>query len=100
MCRSLRYGTLIFREFRRTNEGITKLVEDNNAEEERKSRTAEFELRAKNMGITGEKFVTQKVAIWEGMWAAKQNGDGIGVSIIFRPYLEVIVGLLLIDMGR
>ncbi|PUU74415.1 hypothetical protein B9Z19DRAFT_1133339 [Tuber borchii] len=54
-----------------------KLVEDN-AEEERKSRAAEFELRAKNMGITEAKFVAQKVAIWEGMWTTKQNGDDIG----------------------
>ena len=77
---------------------IIKLAEDNNTEEAMNSRTAEFELRAKNMGITGERFVTQKVAIWEAMWAAKQNGDDIGVSIIFRPYLEVIVGLLLIEV--
>lgn len=59
-----------------------KLAEDNNADKERKSITAEFEFRAKNMGITGEKFVAQKVEIWEGMWAAKQSGDDIGVSIL------------------
>ena len=40
------------------------------------------------MGITGENFVAQKVAIWEGMWAAKQNGDDIGVSIIFSHLLK------------
>ena len=45
---------------------IIKLVEDNNTEE-RNSRTAEFKLRARSMGITGEKFIAQKVAIWEGM---------------------------------
>ncbi|PUU83355.1 hypothetical protein B9Z19DRAFT_1119396 [Tuber borchii] len=47
------------------------------AEEERKSRAAEFELRAKSMGITEEKFIAQKVAIWEGMWVAQQSGDEI-----------------------
>ena len=61
---------------------IIKLTEDNNAEEERKSRIAEFELRAKSMGITGEKLIAQKVAIWEGMWTAQQSGDDIGVSIL------------------
>jgi len=35
------------------------------------------------MGITEEKFVAQKVAIWEGMWAAKQNGNDIEVSILY-----------------
>ena len=39
------------------------------------------------MGITGEKFFTQKVAIWEGMWAAQQSGDDVGVSIIFSQLL-------------
>ena len=67
----------------RVNNIIIKLAEDNNAEKERKSRIAEFESRAKSMGITGEKFITQKVAIWEGMWAAQQSGDDIGVSILF-----------------
>lgn len=62
---------------------IIKLVEVNNAEEESNSRAVEFEFRARNMGITEEKFVAQKVAIWEGMWAAKQNGDDIGVSILY-----------------
>jgi len=60
---------------------VIKLIEDNRAEEESKSRTAKFELRGKDMGITEEKFVAQKVVIWEGMWAAKQNGDDIGVRI-------------------
>jgi len=35
------------------------------------------------MGITEERLVAQKVAIWEGMWAAKQNRDDTGVSILF-----------------
>ena len=61
---------------------IIKLVEDK-AEEERESRAAEFELRAKNIGVTKAKFVAQKVAIWEGMWAAEQNGDDIGVSTLY-----------------
>ena len=52
-------------------------------EEERESRIVEFELRAKNMGIAEEKLITQKVAIWEGMWVAKKSGDKIGVS---TPY--------------
>jgi len=62
---------------------MIKLVEASRAEEERKSRTAEFELRAKDMGITEERFVAQKAAIWEGMLAAQQNGDDIGVSISY-----------------
>ena len=63
---------------------IVKLVEEEDkAEEERESRAAEFELRAKNIGITEAKFVAQKVAIWEGMWAAEQNGDDIGVSTLY-----------------
>ena len=59
------------------------MVENNNAEEERELRAAEFELRARDMGITEAKFVAQKVAIWEGMWIAKQNGDDIGVSTLY-----------------
>jgi len=43
-------------------------------------RTAEFEFRAKDMGITEDGLVAQKVAIWEGMRVAKESGDGIGVS--------------------
>ena len=65
---------------------IVKLAE-NRVEEERNSRTAEFELRARSIGITGEMFVAQKVAIWEGMWAAKQNSDDIGVSILLSLLL-------------
>ncbi|PUU81128.1 hypothetical protein B9Z19DRAFT_1122548 [Tuber borchii] len=53
-------------------------VEGDKVEGERKSRVAEFELRARSMGITDENVVAQKVAIWEGMWVAKQNGDNIG----------------------
>lgn len=44
-------------------------------------RAAGFEQRARNMGITEKSLVAQKVAIWEGMWATKQNGDNIRVSI-------------------
>jgi len=36
---------------------VIKVVGENRAEEERKSRTAEFELHAKDMGIAEEKFV-------------------------------------------
>ncbi|PUU72861.1 hypothetical protein B9Z19DRAFT_1136520 [Tuber borchii] len=66
-----------------------KLVEDDKAEEERESRAAEFELRAKNMGITEMKFVAQKVAIWEGMWVAKQNGDDIGGLVVKYGYKKI-----------
>ena len=62
---------------------IIKLVENGDTEQARESRATEFELRAQNMGITEAKFVAQKVAIWEGMWAAKQNGDDIGVSALY-----------------
>ena len=34
------------------------------------------------MGITDEKLIAQKVAIWEGMWVDRQKGDGVGVSIL------------------
>lgn len=44
-------------------------------------RTAGFEQRARNMGIIEQLLVAQKVAIWEGMWATKQKGDNIRVSI-------------------
>jgi len=35
------------------------------------------------MGITDKNLIAQKVAIWEGMWAAKQSGDSVGVSILY-----------------
>ncbi|PUU81131.1 hypothetical protein B9Z19DRAFT_654024 [Tuber borchii] len=38
---------------------------------------AEFELRARGMGITEEVLVAQKVKIWEGIWVAKKNGEDI-----------------------
>ena len=63
--------------------GMIKLVEGSNLEEERESRIVEFELCAKNMGITEEELIAQKVAIWEGMWVAKKSGDKIGVG---TPY--------------
>jgi len=53
------------------------------AEEERRSGIAEFELRARSVGITDENLIAQKVAIWEGIRAAEQSGDSIGVSIFF-----------------
>lgn len=40
------------------------------------------------MGIARENLVSQKVAIWEGMWAAKQSGDDIGVGILFFSLLH------------
>ena len=33
------------------------------------------------MRIADENLGAQKVAIWEGIWAAEQKGDGIEVSI-------------------
>ncbi|PUU83371.1 hypothetical protein B9Z19DRAFT_1119451 [Tuber borchii] len=45
-------------------------------------RTVEFELRARNMGVTEKALIAQKVAIWEGMYAAEQSGDSIGVGIL------------------
>ena len=36
------------------------------------------------MGITEEASVAQKVVIWEGMHAAQQSGDSIGVSAPYR----------------
>ena len=43
--------------------GIIELVEDTNVEEEKKSRAAEFESRARNMRITEVKLIAQKVVI-------------------------------------
>ncbi|KAG0642341.1 hypothetical protein HOY80DRAFT_998594 [Tuber brumale] len=63
--------------------GTTELAEDSRADEERKSRTAEFELRAKKMGITGDESIAEKVAIWEGMWVAEQTGNDIQVGTPF-----------------
>ncbi|KAG0135479.1 hypothetical protein HOY82DRAFT_600276 [Tuber indicum] len=56
---------------------LLAVLEDNRVEEERKSRNAKFESRARKMGITEEGSVAEKVAIWEGMWAAEQAGDDI-----------------------
>jgi len=41
------------------------------------------------MGITEETLVAQKVMIWEGMHAAEESGDSIGVS---PPYRAPFVG--------
>jgi len=63
---------------------IAKPAEGNSPEEEqRKSRIAEFEWRARSLGITGEEAIAQKVAIWEGMWAAKQRGNETEVSTVY-----------------
>ena len=53
------------------------------------SRAARFASRVRNMGITEETSVAQKVMIWEGMHAAEQSGDSIGVS---APYRAPFVG--------
>lgn len=45
-------------------------------------RTAEFELRARNIGITLEALIAKKVEILEGMFVAKQSDDSIGVSFL------------------
>jgi len=47
-------------------------------------RAARFAPHARNMGITEEASVAQKVVIWEGMHAAQQSGDSIGVSAPYR----------------
>ncbi|KAG0135477.1 hypothetical protein HOY82DRAFT_600274 [Tuber indicum] len=65
------------------HERFLSALEEDKVEEERMSRTDEFESRAKNMGITDESFMAEKVAIWEGMWAAEQTGNDIQVNI---PY--------------
>jgi len=46
-------------------------------------RTAAFEQRARNMGITEKALIAQKGAIWEGMRTTEQSGDSIGVSILY-----------------
>ena len=76
---------------------IFKLGADNETEEVRNLR-AEFELRAKNLGIVGEESVAQKVAIWEGMRLDKQIGDDIGVSILFSLFLGSY-SRIVADMG-
>ena len=53
------------------------------------SRAARFTSRVRNMGITEETLVAQKVMIWEGMHAAERSGDSIGVS---APYHAPFVG--------
>jgi len=64
---------------------------------ERFLRTAGFEQRARNMGITEKGLVAEKVAIWEGMHTAEQSGDGTGVTILYSAVLEASAGLLLIE---
>ena len=54
-------------------------------------RTAEFELRARNMGIIEKSLIAQKVMIWEGIYGAEQSGDSIGVSIHFSsPFRRLL----------
>jgi len=43
---------------------------------------AEFELGARNMGITEGVLTTRKVPIWEEVWAAKHDGEDIEASIL------------------
>ncbi|PUU72545.1 hypothetical protein B9Z19DRAFT_1137296 [Tuber borchii] len=57
--------------------------EANKAKTQKKLRASKFELRARNMGITEKSLIAQKVAIWEGTYAAEQSRDSIGVGI---PY--------------
>ena len=52
-------------------------------EAEKLLRTAGFEQRARNMGITEKGSVADKVAIWEGMRTAEESGDGTGVTILY-----------------
>ncbi|KAG0641797.1 hypothetical protein HOY80DRAFT_1134987 [Tuber brumale] len=49
--------------------------ESNRMRARKVSRAARFKSRARNMGITEESLVAQKIAIWEGMYAAEQSGD-------------------------
>ena len=62
--------------------------EANRAKTQRKLRTAGLEQRARNMGITEEALVSQKVAIWEGMRAAEQHGKDIEVSIRYSALFK------------
>ncbi|KAG0135489.1 hypothetical protein HOY82DRAFT_536663 [Tuber indicum] len=57
--------------------------EANRLKAQKMLRSAEFGLRARDMGITERVLVDEKVAIWEGMWAAEQNGDIIDVGILY-----------------
>ena len=58
--------------------------------EQKRLRTTEFELRAREIGITEESLIAQKVKIWEGMWDARQHGDDIQVSILYPVSFERI----------
>jgi len=62
---------------------IIKLEEGNEAEEERRLRTIESGPRSDSMETTEEELVAQKVAIREGMRAAQQSGDLVGVSVLY-----------------
>ncbi|KAG0125698.1 hypothetical protein HOY82DRAFT_616175 [Tuber indicum] len=41
------------------------------------ARLEEFELRARSMGITEKALITQKMTIWEGMYASGESSDSI-----------------------
>ena len=57
--------------------------EANRAKAQKRLRAAKSNVRARGMGITEEALVAEKVAIWEGMWAAEQSGDDIKVNILY-----------------
>ena len=61
------------------------------AKSQKMLRAAEFELRARNMGFTDKPLITQKVAIWEGMLAAEQSGDSVGVGIPYPAPFPVLL---------
>ncbi|KAG0641789.1 hypothetical protein HOY80DRAFT_1038320 [Tuber brumale] len=55
--------------------------ETNRVRAQKVSRSARFALRARDMGVTEESLVAEKVTIWEGMYAAKESGDSVGVRL-------------------
>ena len=57
--------------------------EANRAKAQKRLRTTGLEQRARNMGITEEALVAEKVVIWEGMRVAEQHGKDIEVSILY-----------------
>jgi len=59
-------------------------------------RAAEFELRARNMGITEEALVAQKVAIGRGCGLPNRTVKMLKLVSLFRSILEVAVRMLLI----
>ena len=51
------------------------------------------------MDITDENLIAQKVAIWEGIWAAKQTVTASELVFSIPFLLEAVVGLLQVGMG-